>query len=508
MKKILIIIFLSVPLPTFAQEATIESNIAYSLKNFFVHIDAINDPETPESIYAIAEKFMGTNYFKFNDQDISPMEFLSMYNQKYIGAHIINHNLEFKNFLNKDIGIWEVHAILLRTSGDDSDYHIKDTNIKFMVRFDKESRDVRILTIDFAPLLDIRYPKWKTDYVFKVPSSLSVSDKGGEVSIAIESKYRKIKTYGEEIAEEGPYHDMKYEIIEYSGFRNFDKLDITNNGIKGQIEGNPYRHDKIYKIKVQQKRENGDVCIKEIVCRQDAKSSFWSFDSYNAPKHQIEVLYSRKYDLGLSYMITIPDTRISVGAVAASNFDSYKGMFSKKKTSVKTVVNIDISGEDSFDSEVTNGYKKTKQEYDHEYYSALIDPYQEAEHFMSRSFFLAQCGIYPCQWLRFDLGVGVAREQNVHYMKNKYNVVRYSYEPISDEYLPIDDIYSYSRTDQEKYYRDATRWRMAIRPSINGQIPLDGWHETFITVGIGYLYAFNMSGANSFDCSIGFGCNF
>lgn len=494
---------------THAQEITHKTTIKQSLEEFIAVIGTLNDPHDGSRPTDIASAFMNGTYFRFNNSDIKPIDFLTNYSRNYLGQYIVNHELVFvENQIRQSNDTWIVNATLKRSSGTNEDFRIKDTDITFRVRNNGVGRNVTILEIGFSPSLNILRPEWKDEYVFDVHSPGSHRWTGGEWVMKVESKMRKVKYYGDEAAAFGEYTAVPYEPTS-------SELNVrtSHDGVTCRVRVNDTRQEKKFSIDVTQKKLDGTTASKKVYLTQYGKPSAFDFDDSSAPMHQIEGMYSLKYDVGLNYMLTIPNSRVSVGVAVASNFDSFKGLFHKSdnlKTSIHIENDIEINlgnGGSSAESDITNGYKKTTETIGGDY-SSLLDPNNEAEHFTSRSFFLLQGGFYIFQWLRFDVGFGAARARNVHYMKDSYNVTKYSYEPTESSLPAIADVYQYERTGEDKYFRDKTKWSFAIRPAINGQIPLGGWNENCITIGVGYLYAPNLEGGNSFDFTLGYGWNF
>lgn len=500
MKRTLFIIVFCVCIPAFvlAQDATIQSNIRMSLSKFFEEIDAVNVPEEHVKGADIAFQFLGGNYFKFNNIDYHPVSFIETYCKNYLNSRIINHTIENLKFKSEGYGCFKVVGNLKRSAGDENDYIIKDSSVEFLIRYNSDGENVTILSMNFSPNLDIIYPKWSDEYVFKTEGLTNFSHTEGSQTLFVDSKVRRVKSYDGEVAERGEYVPVEYR---FEGSRGLKIKQLDNNKLEISVNSNKYRRDLEYQLAISQVRSKENIVKKTINIRQSGKPSFFDFDDRWAPKYQLEVIYSLKYDLGLNFMFTIPYSRFAIGGVVATNFNSYRGLFQRFE-------NDSSNGSSEKSSYITNGYRKTIETYTGtSANSNLVDPYNEVEDFVSRSYFLVQGGVYICQWLRFDLGLGVTRTQDVHYMKNTYDIIKYSYEPMSADLPNIDDIYRYIRTDTDRYYRDANRWDFAIRPALNGQIPI-GYSDNFITLSVGYLYTPFIHDFSSFDFSLGYGINF
>ena len=486
-----------------------KQTIKQSLDEFIASISIINDPYEEVSPELIASSFMNGTYFRFNANDVKPAVFLQNYCHEQLGRNIITHDLKFTDQqITEQNDTWEVKAILKRASGGNEDFRVADTPISFRVRYNGDGNYVTILEINFNPALNIIRPQWKDEYVFDVTSPRRLRWNETKWSIAVDSKMRKAKYYGRDMAETEPYYPVPYTVEP-----DFKQVEHSDNQITVPIRSNTTRKEKEHLITITQKKLDGSTANEQVYVRQEAKPTVFVFDEYSAPMHQIDVIYSLKYNLGLSYMLTIPSSRIAVGAAVASNFNSFRGLFKKnnkqtQNTDISINTNINIGNNISSESEITNGYKKKVETIEQGDYSPLYDPYDDAEHYTSRSYFLAQGGVYILQWLRFDVGLGAARARDIHYMKDRFDITKYSYEPIDSDLPPIKDVYQYQRTGMDHYYRDKVKWSFAVRPAINGQIPLGGWNENFITVGVGYLFAPNLDKGNSVDFTLGYGINF
>lgn len=513
MKRIIILVIAHIIVWHSNAQTTIKNNIEESLKEFVTVIGDLNDPETLETYEGISRQFYGTNYFKFNGSDMSPIEFMKTYTKVYLESRIINHNLRIQKIEQLDNVSWSVTGLLQRMSGDMGDFRIKDTDIRMIVRYDKDREEVKILSINFSPTLYIEKPKWEIEYSFTVtPLYTNIPPNGGDWKVTILSQARNIKSYDDGVPiEYSEFYNVPFRIKTEASLQ-IDTTDISNGNIKGRINKN-YTKDYISRsFFVEQLRTESNIDSKKVTISQnpiESKFSSFLYDLFyfydgDAPKHQVSVLYGLKYDMGMSYMYSIPDSRFSVGTIVTSNFDSFKGLdlFITNKT--ESFI-MDYGNSDS-ELDITNGYLITKNVYfpNNSSYSSKMDPKNEAKHLESKSFFLLQGGVYLCNWIRFDVGMGCGRFQKKYYMKNAYNVTEYSYVPQSDNLPTIDNVYKYSKSGKEWYYKDKIKCHFALRYSVNGIVPIDWTEENFLTIGVGYMHIPNNKENSSFDFSIGY----
>ena len=212
------------------------------------------------------------------------------------------------------------------------------------------------------------------------------------------------------------------------------------------------------------------------------------------------MLYSLKYNFGLSGLYTFENSRFSIGALIALNFDTFRAMEDLALVS-QSYHFESITGGNT--SDVTNGYKKNvhTDTPSSTSYSEMMDPYNEAKHYTKRMLYLLQGGFAVNQWLSIHLGLGAASARNLHFMQIAYTRTVYSFEK-QDASLPdIPDEVVYTHTYKDYYYKDATKWGFAIRPALNFHIPLN---EDFdLALGAGYTFVTHLKDANSFDFSVG-----
>lgn len=492
-------------------EYEIKKSIENSLMNFFSLLSFINDDEEPTNPSTIASDFRGEHYFRLNGTETTLENFLSSYSRSDLRNNFVNHTLQVStNNIKKTSNTasdrrWNVKAKLLRENASGEDYFIKDEDVTFTVRWNGFDKEVSILDLNFSTPLKIVRPVTNREYKFEIDrrnSTLSVPYTGGDWKIAIQSWYRDVKSY--------PGIDGKTTVGDYYlspyTYQSQNNLKITENKnpqyLSGNLRGNYSKQPRNYTINLTQ-TNTGKTLNETITVGIKSTHSVFDFDSDGY--HQIELLYSLKYNFGLSYMYTFEDSRFSIGLLAAMNFDKFRGMknFGGLLVSSYASVTIDPTGETG--DGTTNGYKVTTETInpDKTNYSELLDPENEAKHYTSRSLYLAQAGFNISQWMRFDVGLGAARARNLYFMNNAYALDIYRYEKTSDNLPDIDDTYVYRNKYKDYYYKDPAKWGFAVRPALNFQIPLDSYDESYLTLGTGYTFVSGIKDASSLDFSIG-----
>lgn len=493
-------------------EYEIKKSIENSLTNFFSLLSFINDDEEPTNPATIASDFRGEHYFRLNGTETTLENFLSSYSRSDLRNNFVNHTLQLStNNIKKTSNTasdrrWTVKAKLLRENATGEDYYIMDEDVTFIVRWNGLDKEVSILDLNFSTPLKIVRPVTNREYVFAVDrknSILSLPYTGGDWKIAVQSWYRDVKSYP---GIDGKTTVGDYYLSPYTS-QSQNNLKITENSnpqyLSGNLRGNYSKQPRNYTISLTQ-TNTGKTLNQTITVGTKPTHCIFDFDSDGY--HQIELLYSLKYNFGLSYMYTFEDSRFSIGLLAAMNFDKFRGM---KKIGLAEVtqtqsITIDLTGGNGSDG-TTNGYKVTTETINPEKtnYSELLDPHNEAKHYTSRSLYLAQAGFNISQWMRFDVGVGAARARNLYFMKNAYALDIYRYEKTSENLPDIDDIYVYRNKYKDYYYKDPAKWGFAVRPALNFQIPLDSYDESHLTFGAGYTFVPGIKDASSLDFSIG-----
>ena len=513
MKRFIIILLACISLGTLnaQNEYEIRKSIESSLENFMSRITFLNDDEEPIQASTIASDFGGGHYFRVNGSETNLESFLKSYSSSDLRQMYVNHSLNFttksisKTSSNSSDKRWTIKAKLSRENATNEDYLIKDEDITFVVRWNGIDKEVSILEISFSTPLQIVRPVTNREYRFEIDrknSTLSLTHTGGDWKLSLLSKYRDVKSYpgieGKTII--GNYYPSPYT------YNSPNNLKVTVNDdpqyLSGNLRGNYSKQPRYYSIKLIQ-TDTGKTIDETITVNPPKETTPWDYDFEG---NQIELFYSLKYNFGLSYMYSFGNSRFSIGLLAAMNFDKFRGMKNSFTTEeVHTI--IGGSGSNTITgSNTVNGYNITKETVNPEKtnYSSLLDPYNEAKHYTSRSLYLVQGGFNVSQWARFDLGLGAARARDLYFMENAYALDIYKYEKTSSALPDIDDVYVYRNKYKDYYFKDPAKWGFAIRPALNFNIPLNSYNDSFLSLGVGYTFVTGIKDANSLDFSIGF----
>lgn len=514
MKKIAILfIIFGLPALTFAQnEYEIKKHIENSLGEFFSLLSYLNDDELPTTASTIASDFKGEHYFRLNGRESDFESFLARYSKSDLNNNFVNHTLHIntnsikKTTTDASDRRWSVNGTLSRENATGEDYIIKDENISFVVRFNGVDKQVSILDLNFSTPLNVVRPQMRREYQFEVDrrnSNLTVPYSGGEWKVSLVSKYRDVKYYPG-ISGRETYGEYFASPFEYESTKG---LNITLNEnppyLKGQLRGNYSKEPRYFNLTLRQQGNPQPLPVSITQYKKD-KYNFFDFDDFDQ-YFQLDVLYSLKYNFGLSGLYTFEDSRFSIGALIATNFDTFRAMEKLDLVKVSATASVTIG---NYESEITNGYKKSSYT---DYpgstsYSDIMDPFDEAKHYTRRSLFLVQGGIAVNQWMSFSLGIGAAYAKGLHYMNTAYSRSFYSYEK-QDMSLPdIPDEIVYKPVYKNYYYKDSSKWGFALRPALNFQIPVGD--DLDIALGSGYTIVAGLDDANSLDFSLGLRWNF
>ncbi|MCR4959529.1 MAG: hypothetical protein K6B13_13155 [Prevotella sp.] len=496
----------------YSQNDNIKRGIKLSLNDFFRMLTNVNDVGVDKcSPATIAEFFKGENYgLLVNGQETTIERFVTSYCRSDLQNKLVNHTLQFslsnitKTSTSASDKRWTVKGKLIRENGTGEDYLIKDEDITIIVKWNGSDKDVSVLDIRFSRPLKIVRPVTNREYKFEIDrpmTVLKVPYYGGKWKIAIQSWFRDVKSYSgiPDKTTVGKYYLSPFT---YTASRYLKVSETPNpQSLYGSLARNYSKKPRTYNVTITQTKTGKKIPLSII---QDGRP-FGHF-GFN----QIDLVYSLKYQFGLSYMHTFEDSRFSLGVLAAMNFDTFRGVKSWL-ADVETDSSYGSSNESSRSSKETvtvseyNGYKVITETINPEKtnYSEVMDPYGEAKHYTSRSLFLAQAGINVSEWMRFDLGIGAASARDLYHMEHAYALDIYKYEKQSASLPDIDNVYVYRNKYKDYYYKDRTTWGFAVRPSINFQIPVDRNAESFLTLGTGYTYVVGMEDASSFDFSIG-----
>ena len=466
MKKIVILLCVyAIPLIAYSQnEFEIKKSIESSLAEFFSHLSQLNDNEEPIQPSTIASHYCGEHYFIANGKETTLVAFLTAY-RSTLGNNYINHTVNIPR------------GNIKKTSTAATDH------------------------ITFSTPLQKVYPQVRREYRFEIDkykSNLLVPSEGGEWTISVISSYRDVKYYPGFPDKDVVGRDFPAKFT-YSASRDLGvKVMESSNTMKGLLRGNFNKHNRQYTITLSQE---GNTKNLQVPINQEGRGfNFFDFDKKYSDYYQFDVLYSLKYNFGLSGLYTFENSRFSIGALIALNFDTFRAMEDLALVS-QSYHFESITGGNT--SDVTNGYKKNvhTDTPSSTSYSEMMDPYNEAKHYTKRMLYLLQGGFAVNQWLSIHLGLGAASARNLHFMQIAYTRTVYSFEK-QDASLPdIPDEVVYTHTYKDYYYKDATKWGFAIRPALNFHIPLN---EDFdLALGAGYTFVTHLKDANSFDFSVG-----
>lgn len=477
--------------------------------------DGYLDPST------IQYEFGGANYFIANGKDAVIADFFRNYSKRGLDGSLVYHIIDWtynsvtKSKTSRSDNVWNITATLKRQSGNGEDFLVKDTPINLVVRFNGIDKNISLLEINFPTSIEKIYPRFEKEYYFKSnPSRRNVEWSGGQVNFDIDSRYRNVKIYStlKTIPEETWYR-LPFSVI--SSDFNYS-INNQNNTLTGEIKPN-YSKSGSNNYKMVLKQEDGLYAPITIEVYQGVKPKTSPFEFDSDIEHQIELFYSLKYQFGLSYTYVIPDSRWTIGVLAAMNNNTFKAtkplqIFNNKPNlSIEQNVNIEINVNHNSSSNESdnsmNGYIVGEEtEFPTEdNYSSIFDPNNNAKHYTSRQFCVISPGFFITNWMRFDLGLGIARARDLHYMENVPSITRYSYTKTDPALPDIDDVVVYSNYYKTFWFNDKQELSFALRPALNFQIPLGKYRERFLTGGIGYTYTPSIKNGSSMDFTFGFG---
>ena len=491
-------------------QTSIKLEIENKMTDFASHLSDLNN-EYFDNTENIVEKYSPDNYFYFNDSRDTFENFLRKYKRVFLNGeqymHSFNINSINKRSKTNDDERWEIKATLKRENCSGEDFVVLETDIEFIVMLGRDN-NIKILEIDFNPILEIVRPVIETEYKFTASREfLYISENGDEWSTEITSKEIKYKLYpntNKPKVQINKGHDnceFSYESKTLTDNKDFK---LRGSRLEGSLRGNYTQSNRTHTITLTQKKSNKKIVIKidqGHFKRWHEKIAAQISDIDDIPNSQFDLIYSLKYNLGISTMFRVGESRFALGGLIACNFASFRGL----ENGAYAKASVDIS----FVAPTLNGYKIYKETVYPENctYSSLMDPYNEAKHYIARNLFLIQGGVYAFEWLRFDLGLGAASKRNLYFMETAPLLEKYSYIK-TDESLPdIDDVYSYKAYYKDYYYKDRSEtWYFAMRPAMNILIPFDaGYNELYLNLGVGYTHVFNKKDACSIDFSLGIG---
>ena len=214
--------------------------------------------------------------------------------------------------------------------------------------------------------------------------------------------------------------------------------------------------------------------------------------------------YSPQFQIGFSRMYDLEDVPVSLGymfALSPAIFRGWKGGNSGMPVDYTEHVTFEdaqgniIPATKHLASLNTNDVKK---------YSALVDPYNEAQARKSNLLMLANVGFNPMNGLALEFGCGAARLQDRYHMENTYlYTVTSITNDLTGEYIssPVTEYRPSSKIS--KWYVGDVNWTFAMRFGGRVLIPLDGFDQWSLTLGGGYIYMPFQHKYSTWDASIG-----
>ena len=507
------------------------TTIINSLGLFFDNLSNINDELDPIPANVFVSTFGnkniisgGGNYFRYNSRDMDMASFIDWYAQKCVEGKNINHSLNITQRQtnvkplgnSSDDQRWEVKCVMQRTNANfeegnaTEDYLIKNVPVNFVVRYNGEGKEVSILEINISnPVIQKVYPVFTNDTTFVVDKSnsrLNLLSDGGDWSLKMNSYCTRTKSYPGFDKKESSKWSIDYAFLPNAGDAKLLSTNVSNGIIQGKVPKNYSQNSRSYKVYVQQTNSNKSYYVsidQSAAVKPCPLCDFFEIDNYH-PLNQIEISYSLKYGIGLSYKYHFEDTRFYIGGKIATNFDTFRGVnwFAGVNASSKVTINVDqhIGDEDLYKINKEDVKPETNN------YSSLMDPYNAAKKYTARSLFLVQGGVHVTNWLNFNLGAGIALNRNLYYLDTAYGYRKYSYEKLDPSLPDIDDVYQYSAYYKNYYYKDSYKVHFALRPAVDFRIPL-GSHE-YINIGAGYVITPGFKDGSSVDFSLGYTFDF
>lgn len=479
----------------------IKCRIKESLTRFFEYLSSVNDDEDAVSPHYLAQEFKGSHYFILNGQETDFEDFIRSYSKRTLGKKYVNHTIVISNdninktSTNTADHRYTVRGRLKRSSATDEDYLVKDEAITAIVQFNGFEKEVSILELNLSTTLHISVPTLTLDNELSIDrahSILTVPYYGGNWRINLHSRSRTIKSYpGMAVTSYGQWFPVSYDASAKIKFQNDEKAQT----VSGRLGPNRSRRATRHYVKLAQ---NSGKTLSIYIEQAGRPRKLFEYDEKNY--EQFDLFYNLKYNFGVSYMHSFEDSRLALGVLASLNYDAFRGWDKDGSTETTT------SGRQTPELELyKSGYDMTKTTItpNGTNYSELLDPKDEAKHYTSRILLLGQLGLNLSQWLRFDIGIGAASAQNLHWMEEAYSLDIYHYERTRKNLPELDDMLVYHKMYNDYYFRDKIQWGFAIRPALVFHIPLDRDFDSSISLGTGYTFVTKLEKASAFDFSVG-----
>lgn len=516
---------------TAQNEEVKRTTIINSLGLFFDNLSYLNDEFDPIPANVFESTFGnkniltgGGNYFRVNGYDFDMVSFIKNYSQKNIEGRNINHIFDISN---RKINVkpmsqspndqrWQVNGILKRSNanfkeGGSEDFLIKDEPISLIVRYNGEGKEISILEINIEkPNIQKVYPVYTNDTIFTINKEQSIthlSSMGGEWYCKINSYYIQTKSYPGFDKTDKKISLLDYSLIKQTRKSRIDNIKLVNGVITGSIPQNYSENNRSYSLTLIQNNTNRQQII--VITQSGVVTQYYLCDFFDVDNNynlnQIDLSYSLKYGIGISYKCHFEDTRFSFGGLIATNFDTYRGWQNLVSSGVEI---INLGGSNSIEISEEDMYKIHSETVKPETsnYSSLMDPYNSAKRYIAHSLFLLQAGLNITNWFSFNLGAGIALSRNKYFLETAYGYTKYSYEKLDPMLPDLEDIYSYKAYYKDYYYKDPIKIHFAMRPSVDFRIPLER-HE-YLNLGLGYVITPGYKEGCSLDFSIGYTWSF
>lgn len=224
----------------------------------------------------------------------------------------------------------------------------------------------------------------------------------------------------------------------------------------------------------------------------------WNKDWSNGCFNLISYHFSPKYQLGLSFLHCLEDSRFSYGGIISTSLGFYRGWQITQSTSTHIGSNVEVDQSDGQIHTTTTVYG------DKEVYSEAIDPYNEAKKYDVNVSLLFNLGYNICTGVVLEAGVGAAYHRDKYYMSDTYKIQKTITTSIITGETIGDPVYKYTKQNKDQWFRQNTKWSPAVRLGTKFFIPLDGFDNYCITLGGGYTYIPINNKFSSWDINTGF----
>lgn len=236
---------------------------------------------------------------------------------------------------------------------------------------------------------------------------------------------------------------------------------------------------------------------------------WFDFDLYEGGAQHINYHFSPHYQIGLSYMYRPEYTRFSFGAMISTSTGYYTcnnlidiDWYYIPGDDIKTSTTVDIGNGEiiSVTKEKTTTYSNDKDIK----YSPEIDPYGLAKQYDANTLILGNVGYNACKGIMLEAGIGCAYHQKRYYMSDTYKITTTTITNNQTGELIGEPTYKYESLGMDHWYRDSSKYSLALRLGAKFFIPLDYYWDNAITLGGGYTYLPMNHEYSSWDVTAGF----